>query len=363
MIGKINTVVLIDSSADRYLCVNGVYQSPLIERISDILKGNGINELRFDRPSWKTGFQKPNNQNYIMGAYILIWLVKQLTLKFFKKKVNNKLIVGIGINPVVNFLARIAHITTVEVSHGFCFTKLPWGWDNLSSHYLPRKVIVFDKVSMLAFKQHKHGAGIPRPILAQHPRYEIPHGNSDKTTCSKSVLIALQWGYDGDDKNYSGVLENGIIPCSILELIKEKTDKNFVIRLHPKMVTSEYTKFVQRVEKLFLKCPNTKIDYCTDNDLTDTLLNSSLVVSMYSTISFEAANLGIKSVVMCPSLLDGGRNQGMFDLLYNHDVCRYIHMNDKIELDKAIESHENIEPLPLFFEFPKLENIIQNLLQ
>lgn len=356
---KIKTVVLIDSSVDRYLCVDGIYQNPIIERISETLKDHDIKELRFDRPSWKTVLHKSCNKGYLPGLLLLFWLLKKIILKISKTNKSSEIIVGIGINSIVNYLARIACISTVEVSHGFCFAKIPWGWEKISSRYLPRKIIVFDKISMFAFEQ---GTDVPRPILAQHPRYESLHIDIENKQCRKSVLIALQWGYDGDDINFNGILKNGIVPCSVINIIKKKPNINFVIRLHPKMVTGEYTNFVQRVEKLFMDFSNVTIDYCKDNNLIDALINSSLVLSMYSTISFEAANVGTKSVVMCPSLLNGGINQGMFDLLYDHSVCSYIHMNDEVELEKAVERHENIDALPLFSNLPTLQNVIQKLL-
>lgn len=362
MTHKISKVVLIDSSADRYLRANGVFINPLTERISEILKDNAFDELRFDRPSWRTVFHKPNNKKYTMGSYILIWLIIQIFKGRFVKT-ERIFIFGIGINPVVNLLAKLTYITTIEISHGFCFYKLPWGWDKCSSLILPDNIIVFDRISMLAFENNKNNDGRPRAVLAQHPRYEPKSEKPNLNVSNRNVLIALQWGYDGDDKNYSGILKNGIIPDVILKIIDAKPETKFVIRLHPKMKIEEYADFVERVEEMFSRYPNSTIDYCETDNLKEAILDSKIVVSMYSTISFEAANLGRKSVVMCPSLLKGGINHGMFNFLQEKNVCQYIGMHDHKALSLAIDGDKNIPPVPLFTKFPKLDVVIKKLLK
>ena len=61
---------------------------------------------------------------------------------------------------------------------------------------------------------------------------------------------------------------------------------------------------------------------------------------MFSTISFEAVALGKLAVVMCPTLLSGGKNEGMFDYLIKRDACKSIDMNDFKKLEQAILSQK-----------------------
>ena len=65
-------------------------------------------------------------------------------------------------------------------------------------------------------------------------------------------MIALQWGYDGDDVELNGILPNGFLPQTIIDLIKKHTDQKFVIRLHPNMTSGSYKMKLKGSKSYFL---------------------------------------------------------------------------------------------------------------
>ena len=200
--------------------------------------------------------------------------------------------------------------------------------------------------------------------MCQHPRYAVKYlGEEKNSRLDNYILIALQWGYDGDDVELNGILPNGFLPQTIIDLIKKHTDQKFVIRLHPNMTSGSYKMRVKRIEKLFSELSNVTLDYCKDDNLINVIKNAKVVVSMFSTISFEAVALGKLAVVMCPTLLSGGKNEGMFDYLIKRDACKSIDMNDFKKLEQAIIKPKKITPLNLFHNSKNFETTLERMIK
>jgi hypothetical protein len=237
-------------------------------------------------------------------------------------------LVGIGLPVAAVRAARVANIRSVEILHGYGYSAVPWGWDSEASQGLPDIVLVFDAVSAATFRQlEDSGVSVLtidnywyRKFLDPHEVLRLPLAWRDTSWLPprrKIVLVSLSWGYDGDHGGYTffaGILKNGLFPDELVDVIRQAGDAyHWVFRLHPVQLTgSRFGHYKNLLDQLCREYGNCEWEMGSHAALPALLSRCDAHVSMVSMTAYDAAFLGIRSLMLCPTLKVGGPYELMF---------------------------------------------------
>jgi hypothetical protein len=236
-----------------------------------------------------------------------------------------KVVVAIGSPPELCRVAKTKSIPVFELLHGIGYAYIPWGWDQEEAINLPDGVLSLDIVSTNTFS------------LLQSKGIEvkqIPHPFYRRFMCEKEfnklpvewkirpkwiptdkiiILYSIQWGYDGDHgeyKEYKGILKNGIIHEELMKTIEEtQSEVYWLLRLHPVQLILPRYKYqkllLDDIVKRFSNC-----DWKRSSELPLPLLLKYVNghISMASMTAYDAALMGIRSLMLCPTLKANGMN-------------------------------------------------------
>jgi len=141
------------------------------------------------------------------------------------------------------------------------------------------------------------------------------------------ILFSLQWGYAGDHGEYfefEGILTNGLIPEAVLQTIAETSDSiDWLIRLHPVQKTGPlFRKHRAFLDRVSAANPNVDWEWASSTPLPIVLSKVTHHVSMSSMTAYEAAAVGVPSLLLCPTLAGGGLNEEMFLDLVERGVAQ-----------------------------------------
>jgi hypothetical protein len=216
--------------------------------------------------------------------------------------------------------------------HGMGITPIPWGWDRRVREELPDCVLCFDDVSCNTFKLLNDMV----VFRTEHPFIEYflrsrafntlpPEWRPIKSSgqFKKEILVTLSWGYAGDSGEnscFDNILSNGIFYEDIIKVVSS-TQKSILwrFRLHPVHLRSDkYLWVIRLVDDYASKFSNIEWKESSKLPLLSVLSTCAGHISMSSTSAYEAAYLGVTSLLLCPTLLDGGKYSDMFkDLVTN----------------------------------------------
>lgn len=243
------------------------------------------------------------------------------------KRTGAKSLVGIGLSAAAIKAARAEGARSVEVLHGYGYSAIPWGWDKARA-ILPDMVLAFDDVSAATFRQlQPRGMTVCtienywyRKFLDQDEFQRLPLTWREMPwlpSGKKVVLVSLSWGYDGDHGEYTffaGVLKNGLFPDELRNVIELAGDGYFwVFRLHPVQVMSaRYAHYKNVLDELCSEYGNCEWERGTQAALPALLGRCDAHISMVSMTAYDAAFLGVCSLMLCPTLKAGGVYERMF---------------------------------------------------
>jgi hypothetical protein len=341
--------LLVCHDVDRGEIKNYKPYSKLIDSIHEDLIKKGFKVSQFSLPftvmedAWSSPFRA---NKLFFFAYIFGGLITKFT-KFFNfssnnfidyfnsyifdyllKKCNPKFIIAIGANSILCEISKKKNVPVIELLHGFGYKNL-WVWENLDSSQLPSHILSLDRTSTNTFSILKNkGTDI---IEIPHPWYKRFYNNPDISDLDsewlakpdfikagkKVILVSLTWGYDGDHGEHSylsNLVENGLIPNSLINAIEySKEDFFWCIRRHPVQYrSSKYDYQIDFLNSLTLKYSNCEWKKSTSMPLVSLFKVIDGHISMSSMTSYDAALMGIKSLLLCPSLLKGNIGENYF---------------------------------------------------
>ena len=237
-------------------------------------------------------------------------------------------LVGIGLPAAAVRAAKAANIRTVEILHGYGYSDVPWGWESAGSQSLPDTVLAFDAVSAATFRQlQDKGVSVHtidnywyRKFLDPHEFLRLPLAWRDVSWLPqgrKVVLVSLSWGYDGDHGGYTffaGILKNGLFPDELVDVIRQAGDAYYwVFRLHPvQLAGGRFEHYKKILDQLCRECRNCEWEMGSRAALPALLSRCDAHISMVSMTAYDAAFLGIRSLMLCPTLKVGGAYELMF---------------------------------------------------
>jgi hypothetical protein len=214
-------------------------------------------------------------------------------------------------------------------------------------HMLPHCVLGFDEVTFATFSTHCEGRDIVA-LRANDPwiqacrrrrareRKAAGTSGSDADRSGKSVLVSLQWGYDGERPSLSGIIPNGILHPAIEGAMAKTAGSGirFLVRLHPIQMTSPgYRHHRRYVESLASRFPHVEAQRATDDPLPLLLDDAACHITMSSSSVGEATAAGVPSLMLCPTLHPGGAHAGFFKELEREGVVTF----GRLEADAIVD--------------------------
>jgi hypothetical protein len=254
--------------------------------------------------------------------------IQKMATKFLNQT-NPKAVLTIGADEWLCNACFQKKIPVIEVLHGRGYTQIPWGWDLLPASKLPSHVISFDPISTQTF--NLLGTNDIQVIQTEDYWKKFVKKqfiqSQDTTQGYRSVvLFTLNWGYDGDHLDaaeLSGILRNGLFPEFLEELILDKSlNVKWLFRLHPAQLRGEsvkkYKKFLNELADNHF---NVEWEQASIQPLPLILERVTHHITMSSMATYQAAEEGIKTLLLCPTLQPGRENEGLFNDLVNTNLA------------------------------------------
>ncbi len=364
-------LLFICHDVDRPLKLKGEAYAPLIDSIREEFEQRGYKCMSVahygSKLTGERAYGNPISVNRKHLKYLIIGRVFSLFRmdKVFKKpnfykylfqKTNPSIVFTIGAPDQLCYEARLKDILTVEILHGIGYKFIPWGWDEKSTDYLPKAILSLDKVSTSSFSflsnQGINVLTIPNIFLKRflpNRLYLLPNewkmviGGNDK----KRILVSLTWGYWGDHgefTEFAGILSNGLFYEELADVISSDRDVFWCLRLHPVQISSEKYRELRDFLDRFVK-NNSNCEWIQSSSLPFPVIAANCVgnVSMASMSCYDAAAMGVPSLMLCPTNQPGGIHEDWFEDLVTEG---YVTINkvDKKLLQNWVQSVEKIEP-------------------
>jgi len=367
-------VLLFCHDADRGIELGNKAYSPLIDSMRAELELKGFSCYSISHPwsiyTGKRGYGSPIAMNRSYFYHRLSFYVNSLLKKIgifnfpnycvyreILKITSPKLIVTIGAPDELCFEARRLNIFHVELLHGIGITFIPWGWDTKDVNFLPQGILSLDNISTKAFRplteKRIEIKTIPHPFLKRFLDINsgfatLPEEWKIKSVCSelyrKEILVSLNWGYSGDHILYNNILSNGLFYEEIINVMKVNRNILFRFRLHPVQLRKSLYKGQRKfLENLAVENPNMEWEESSRLPYPVVVSSCSGNISMNSFSCYDAASMGVKSLMLCPTILTNGIHQDWFLDLVEEGYVEKIIIDENI-LNNWVNSVERVMP-------------------
>lgn len=208
--------------------------------------------------------------------------------------------------------AQDLNIEVVELQHGM-MTKYHVGYN-----FLEVKVPYFPDKLLLWGEYWKNNVELPKNIkieLYGYPYFRRQYKNYKNIVKNSNQVIFISQGTIGKSLSEKAI-----------EFTKENPNLKVVYRLHP----GEFLRWKKEYKDLYenRNLENLEISDNNDKNLYEYLFESEYLIGVYSTVIFEALNLGLKVGVV--NLF---RYEDIDDLIYE-DYVRLFDINKKIDIKK-----------------------------
>lgn len=334
-------VLLIASDADRYLNCRGKAYSPLLDTFAELLGEEGLTCASLASPGSRlvgdlacgnpASFDRDAFLSRVAGRLPAAISPKRFSrenlFRRILRHVRCKVVVGIEPAPALCRAGRQEGVMVYEMMHGMGYTSFAETLGKCSPDEWPARFLAYDKVTVEALRQATGSAATV--VEMDHPWFarleREGSGNAAGGALApelvelqwrfrKTVLLTLQWGYDGDHPDFPGILPNGIVAEEVVSAIKQtSTEVLWLVKLHPAQVRgSLYERHRIFVKDLQRKYPNvfSKVD---DVPLSLLLQLCDGHVTMSSMACYEAGWMAVPSLVLCPTTREGGKYAGYFE--------------------------------------------------
>lgn len=373
---KTSEVLLFCHDANRGVYFRGKAYSPLIDSLRDELELLGYNcqsianvgsQLVGDKAY---GSPVSFNKKYLLAFLKEILLIEKNSRKdLFKEMLATtkaKLIITIGSPIDLASAAREKGVFHVEILHGIGYTKLDFGWETQKKETLPQGLLSCDKTSTKSFSplfnNGKNIKTIPHPFLKRFIRKNIEKIPDEwkldldiRKQVRKRILVSLQWGYAGDHDehiHYKDILQNGLFFSEIEQLVKKYQDVVWYFRFHPVQVSERrYRNLIKFMEDFVKKYTNCEWKQASRLPLPSIAMHCSGNITMSSMACYDVAAMGLKSLMLCPTVQVGNIHGNRYLDLVNDG---YVTKAPR-ELALIDEWVNSVEPVP-----PRLSNLEDN---
>lgn len=346
-------VIISCQDVDRYMKGEAGYYSPILEGISITLEECGYSAINFTHPYATLRSNKVKGGTLTLNYKKLFFTSCGMLLSLLRmRNAKQALIIGIywrlikKSKPIAIFAiepppelcvaAKKSGVPIFEPMHAKSISLS----DSIVKEYFARPdelspdvYITFDPISQntlleLLRERKKFSVQFPDPWLSLIQR------KRPVSTCAtnvveinlKKILVTLQWGYDGERSCFDNIIKNGIM-ASELETVLTSGAENgivFYIRMHPIQLNGiGYDHHRRYIESLCRRYKHLEYQRASSEPLPLLLEEMCGHITMCSGSTSEAVAAGVPTLLLCPTLLEGGANYGLFRELESTGIITF----------------------------------------
>lgn len=275
---------------------------------------------------------------FLVSDALAATLKSRCRVFFLKKmiaKINPKAIIAFQATPELCEASHSLGINVIEPMHGMnvsfedpIFAK---SIKNVDLNCLPDAYLTYDdqtakSINKLLDGRRRKIIDTPNPSFVFASQYSSRYGlNFDSDILrkySKVILYTAQWGYDGERDGLSNILSNGILHESVVRVIRDMPDVYWLIKMHPLQQSNiKYQLHREFFYNLENASKNVAVRACNSLPLPLLFPHIDGHITMSSGSAGEAAQFGIKSLLLCSSLQKGGAYASLYDDLVDSGMC------------------------------------------
>lgn len=352
------------SDADRVLFDGSVWRTTVLDFIADRLREKGVKvySVQPQTQSKYPAYNRPFNLAALRHLDKVGSIFLRLGIPFGHRLRSYALYLDlvrpnalICIDAPQGFIVA-AHqraIPVIEVLHGRAHAYNFTHWD-CAAYLRPDLVLVFDErsrdfLSALEMRTRL----IPTPTSFQSWWSEdlqsdrMEYSVAVLPTYRKQILVSLMWGYDELVEVVQGFepLANGCFFEEFYDIIRTCSDILWRFRLHPVQLKEErYRHHIDCVKDLSRQFRNVEWNLSSREPLATLLPQCDGHITMCSSLTYDCAEFGVKSLVLCPSVRSGLFSKTFEDLVAEGYVNKAeISVHDVCEWARGVQ-HLNIRP-------------------
>lgn len=371
--GKTN-ILTTAHDTDRSYLIDGKYYSPLIDTIEgDVYKITGqrcisiariISEIKGDKSYGNVYSPEGRFARALLSKRIKGILKRgEYPYSNMEERIWGDILDKTGAKKVFGILpsremcvaCRKRGIWVTDVQHGVIAKNHPWYGKkfrgNEPTDYAPNSFLVWNQESADVINEWALEKGVKAQIIGNRwlARFKNPQTNDvlvqkaltkinhffENKPSKPVILVSLAWG--------PGAF-NGQIPPNILSVLKRTGDKyQWFVRLHPNQIkgfsSNEFKNFLSFYEKNLKGIIEWELP--TYSPLPAVLTKVDLHLSWRSSVSIEAAQLGVKTALL-DHLLHGDLAGDYFNYYHKLKMIDFIENSDPA-VEKWIEDNLNKE--------------------
>ena len=354
---------------DRGVSLKNQAYSPLIDSVREELEARGLRCQSIALPfSVLTGAKGYGSPKAITWSYVWSKVILRITPDFLVCKIESRigvygrilrktgarLIISIGAPGKLCLAASNQDVFCVELLHGVSHTELPADWAQSKPGYLPQGVLSLSDTSNRIFSSLGLSIKtIPHPFIRRFrdlgseklpQEWLLPRAS--QSLFKKEILVSLMWGYSGDHGPYqemAGILNNGLFFDELSEAIAQTQDIFWRFRFHPVQLREKrYDHLRQYMDEFVSANSNAEWKDASSFPFPAVSRNCSANVTMGSGSCYDAAFMGLSTLVLCPTFQTGGVNGNYFTDLENEGYVK----KDRPNIDGIVRWANNIEKMP-----------------
>jgi hypothetical protein len=370
-------VIFFCHDVDRPITLNHKAYSPLIDSVREKIEAIGLKCISVAHPFSRLVSHRSHggviaiNKSYLFFS-IRNKINKKLKKNLFKnhnlyaeiiEKTKVKLIITIGAPDALSNAAHALGVLNVELLHGLGYVEPQWGWLHKGYTSLPKAILSLDNISSEGFSPLLQKGvtikTIPHPFLSRYlpkNKHLLPDEwlftGLQLTKYRKAILVSLQWAYAGDHGEYTqfkNILENGLFFPEIEEMVKNRPDVFWFFRLHPvQLLNSKYRRLIKFLKDFASNNKNCEWNQASYLPYPSIAMLCSGNIGMSSQSSYDAAAMGVPSLMLCPTVQPGNIHGDWFlDLVEEGYVTKAMP-----DLDVINDWVDRVEP-----KQPRLSNL------
>jgi len=329
-------IVLFAHDKHRQVQRNNLNYAPFVDSLKhDLQERLDINVLCIATPWSKLNRGKTFSDAHLVNWSYLFYVFRKVLLDLFRcngerqlvlfydsliRKTRAKVLMGIMLPQAACIASRINEIYSVELAHGFgikqSFMHTVFDWDLRSMEGLPHYMVVYDKTTYSTIQKHEHikPLRVEHLYLSEQKHYcDRQKSNNFTKDKKKRILVALQWGFEGDTLDVYPELVKDYIPQKLSEFIRDtRTEYNWCFKLHPIMQQRKKLKNCVMKRLISLGLIESSDDKFSNLELNMVFKEVDGLITMHSMFAYEAAYFGVKTLALSPALSQGQEYSGFY---------------------------------------------------
>lgn len=314
-------VLLIRSDSDCYCRANTrSYYSPHINTLRRELMKQGYSYLVIAKPfGYISRASVEDGALNLSATYMRYAILKKILFfskTFFWKKViqksNAKFIICIMPSIDLCNASYDLNVWLADLQHGVITQSHPYyGKDFIVSKKIidiPKHFLLWDKSSEQIIAEWKNTKNVETTIIGNlallDSIFDKKNKHVNNFANNNLILISLQWGLD-EDENSSQIFYENILSNELIKVINDNLNYKWFLRLHP--VQLRDSEFI--FQKLAQILPNDVIIFSKQHissSLLDILMQTKIHITYNSSVTIEAAKIGVPTILLDSRLNDYG---------------------------------------------------------